>query len=262
MTQRFSQNGWPAYATTEHFTRFTAAGQGWWAANADVAVLFTEFIDRFVREVEPIAGKVLDDWSYANRLVRGSTSVVSNHGSATAIDLNALKHPRGVHNTFSPTEQRTMHRIRDSITDDAGRPVLRLGMDFTSTVDDMHVEVDANAARVKQAADKIRKREVQDMAVTPLSDADVVKVAKQVWALSQPLGGDPPQTPGGLLLTISKRVSEANLEARAKEGVEPLVEALRADLTEIRDQGESTNEQLGNLAVKVDQILAALAPPQ
>ena len=54
MAQRFSQNGWPAYANTSHFTRFTAAGQGWWAANADVAVVFTEFIERFDKEVEEI----------------------------------------------------------------------------------------------------------------------------------------------------------------------------------------------------------------
>lgn len=84
MAQRFSQNGWLAQPTTEHFTRFTAGGNGWWAANDDVAVVFGEFIRRFVAEVEPIAGPVLDDWSYANRLVRGSATVVSNHGSATA----------------------------------------------------------------------------------------------------------------------------------------------------------------------------------
>jgi hypothetical protein len=159
LAQRFSQNGWPAYATTSHFTRFTAAGQKWWAANDDVAVVFKEFIERFDREVEEITQSTLDDWSYANRLVRGSTSVVSNHGSATAIDLNALKHGRGVHNTFSSAKQATMHRIRNAITDNSGRPVLRLGMDFKTTVDDMHVEIDANAARVKQAANKIRARD-------------------------------------------------------------------------------------------------------
>jgi len=194
MTQRFSQNGWPAYATTEYYARFTAAGQGWWAANADVAVVFTEFIGRFVREVEPISGKVLDDWSYANRLVRGSTSVVSNHGSATAIDLNALKHPRGVPNTFSPAEQRTMHRIRDAITDDAGRPVLRLGMDYTSTVDDMHVEIDANAARVRQAANKIRAlNQEDDVSFSDqhkLTEADVAAFASNALKVGQPISYD------------------------------------------------------------------------
>jgi hypothetical protein len=160
MAQRFSQNGWPAYPTTERYTRFNAGGQGWWAANPDVAVVFTEFIERFDAEVEELTQKVLDDWSYANRLVRGSATVVSNHGSATAIDLNALKHPRGVKNTFTKSQQNTMHSIKNSITDDNGLTVLTLGMDYTITVDDMHVEVrkGVTAAQMRQAADKIRRR--------------------------------------------------------------------------------------------------------
>ena len=162
MAQRYSQNGWPAYATTSRFTRFTAAGQGWWAANADVAVVFKEFINRFDKEVEEITQRTLDDWSYANRLVRGSSSVVSNHGSATAIDINALKHPRGVRNTFSRAKAAKVRRIKNAITDNSGNPVLRLGMDYSSTVDDMHVEINASAARVKQAANKIRKKKKED----------------------------------------------------------------------------------------------------
>ena len=176
MAQRFSQNGWPAYANTSHFTRFTAAGQGWWAANADVAVVFTEFIERFDKEVEEITQTTLDDWSYANRLVRGSSSVVSNHGSATAIDINALKHPRGVHNTFSTAKAAKVRQIKNAITDDAGKPVLRLGMDYTTTVDDMHVEINVNAARVKQAANKIRKQKEDDVSFADkhkLTDADI-----------------------------------------------------------------------------------------
>lgn len=163
-----SQNGWPAYATTEHFTRSSACGFAFWSANAHVAVVFGEFIHRFDLEVEELTQPTLDDWSWANRLVRGSTDVVSNHGSATAIDLNALKHPRGVHNTFSAAQQKTMHRIRDDITDNNGRPVLRLGMDYTTTVDDMHIEINATPAQVKQAADKIRTRaqEEQDVQLT------------------------------------------------------------------------------------------------
>jgi hypothetical protein len=159
MAQRFSQNGWPAYANTSHFTRFTAADQGWWAANPDVAVVFREFIERFDAEVEEVTQSTLDDWSYANRLVRGSSSVVSNHGSATAIDINALKHPRGARNTFSGAKAARIRRIKNAITDNSGRPVLRLGMDFTTTVDDMHVEINANATQVKHAANKIRKQE-------------------------------------------------------------------------------------------------------
>lgn len=165
MTTRHSQNGWPAYADTSHYVRFTAAGQDWWAANADVAVVFKEFIERFDKEVEEITQSTLDDWSYANRLVRGSTSVVSNHGSATAIDLNALQHPRGVHKTFTPAKAKAVRRIKNEITDDSGVPVLRLGLDFTTTVDDMHVEINTGPRRVHEAAEKIRKRKEDDVKV-------------------------------------------------------------------------------------------------
>lgn len=160
MAQVFSQNGWPAYDNTSKFTRLTAAGQKWWVANADAAVVFGEFINRFDKEVEEITQATLDDWSYANRLVRGSTSVVSNHGSATAIDINALKHPRGKRGTFSAAKAVVVRRIKNSITDNAGRPVLRLGMDYKTTVDDMHIEIDVTpgSGRLKQAADKIRAR--------------------------------------------------------------------------------------------------------
>lgn len=158
MTQVFSQNGWPAYDTTAHFTRFTAGEQKWWAANDDVAVVFGEFVKEFVRRIEKIKGPILDDWSYANRLVRGSTKTVSNHGSATAIDLNSLQHPRGVPNTFSKAEQIIMRDIKNKITDNAGVSVLRLGMDYKTVVDDMHVEINASPAKVKQAANKIRAR--------------------------------------------------------------------------------------------------------
>lgn len=186
MTQRLSGNHWPAYADTSHYTRFAAAGHGWWAANDDVAVVFTEFIERFVREVEPIEGPVRDDWSYANRLVRGSTKTISNHGSATAIDLNALKHPRGARHTFSTNQRHTLRQIKNSLTDSHGVPVLRLGMDFTTVVDDMHVEINANAARVKQAANKIRKKnrhQEETMTAAPTAK----EIAAAVWAHARKL---------------------------------------------------------------------------
>jgi hypothetical protein len=66
-----------------------------------------------------------------------------------------------------------MRQIQSDITDNSGMPVLRLGMDYTTTVDDMHVEVNASAARVKQAADKIRNRNrIQE---------DELPTPKDVW---------------------------------------------------------------------------------
>lgn len=37
--------------------------------------------------------KVKDDWGYAHRLIRGSTTTLSNHSWGLAADLNATKNP-------------------------------------------------------------------------------------------------------------------------------------------------------------------------
>lgn len=161
---RVSQNGWPAKPDTSTFVRGTARCKGgdlkFWAANDDVAVVFKRYIERHDREVEDVVGPVLDDWSYANRLVRGSAVVVSNHGSATAIDLNALKYPLGTTN-MTTAKLSAMRAIRRAINDNSGRPVLRLGADYVGRKDQMHIEIDADPAKVKQAADRIRA-EVKD----------------------------------------------------------------------------------------------------
>lgn len=165
-----SQNGWPVRDSTDGLVRFAAGGREWWAANADVAVVFGELIRRYALEVEPIAVGKLDDWSWAKkRPVRGSTSVISNHSSATAVDLNALDHVRGVRGTFTGKQLAAGQAIRRDISDAAGLPVLAWGEQFTTTVDGMHWEIrnKVTAAQVKQAADKIRAaRQAKGLNVT------------------------------------------------------------------------------------------------
>lgn len=236
MAQRFSQNGWPAYATPQQggFVRFQCVGQGWWAANADVAVVFAEFIERFDREVEEITQKTLDDWTYANRLVRGSSSVVSNHGSATAADINALQHPRGRHDTFTIAKAAKVRAIKNSITDDSGEPVLGLGMDYRTVVDDMHVEVVANAARVKQAANKIRRAKEEDVTEAEL-EAAVVKV-----------------------LTTKKIVKNVPTAAQAKAGVKESTMTVVEALSNMEKQQDGDTDGDKTVVQKLDQILAAL----
>lgn len=138
-----SQNGWPAYPSTLGLTRGSACGFGFWAANKDVRFIFERWITWFDKNIEKIAGRVLDDWSYANRMVRGSSSVVSNHGSATAIDMNALAHGRGSRDTFTDEEQARIHAELKKY-----KGVLRWGGDFNTTVDDMHFEINADQEAV------------------------------------------------------------------------------------------------------------------
>jgi hypothetical protein len=146
-----SQNGWPVL-TPAQLTWFTAAGERFAAANADVASVAAYLITHFDAEVEPIAGKVLDDWSYAQRDIRGSTTTISNHASATAWDLNATKHPRGVKGTFSAAETAAVRSILGRIVDDNGNRIFRWGNDFvTAPIDSMHFEINATGAQVAQA---------------------------------------------------------------------------------------------------------------
>jgi hypothetical protein len=151
-----SQNGWPVYDTTAPYVRFTVEGRGFWAANADVAIVMKDYITWYHKNIESINLKVrespgYDDWSYNVRPVRGQTTGYSNHGSATAIDINATLHPRGVHGTYS-TAQR--NKIKAKIATYGG--VLRHGEFYTKTVDGMHVEINtSNKTTVAKLAAKI-----------------------------------------------------------------------------------------------------------
>lgn len=186
-----SENGWQILAR-EDLHWFTAAGQRFAAANTDVAVVAQHFITRFHVDIEPISGPVTDDWSYADRMVRGSTVTRSNHGSATAWDLNALKHPRGVRGTFTAMKAMKLRHLARSITDNSGDRVLRLGMDFQTVPDDMHVEICAGPRSVRQAAEKIRAaRKAQEDEV---KDSDIQDIARAVVKLLSNTANVPNQT--------------------------------------------------------------------
>jgi hypothetical protein len=156
-----SQNGWPVLDRSD-LTWFSAAGEKFAAANADVAYLAKYLIIRFNDEVEPIVGSVLDDWSYADRPVTGSTTTISNHASATAWDLNALKHPRGVKGTFSAAKIAAVRKILAKVVDNSGHKVFRWGNDYVSSpIDSMHFEINVTAAQAAQARVKLEAVEME-----------------------------------------------------------------------------------------------------
>ena len=90
-----SYNGWEGIPNTSD-PRLTVIepvpGRKFRLRKGDVATVFDWLIKRYDAEVEDIQAGQLDDWSYAYRAVRESTSL-SNHASGTAVDLNSLKHP-------------------------------------------------------------------------------------------------------------------------------------------------------------------------
>lgn len=133
----------------------------------DVATVLTYVAARFHQEVERLDLPVKEDpgrdeWGWAWRPVRGQSKGFSNHASATSLDLNATRHPRGVRDTFSAKQIRAVRKILASTFDSrVGRNVVRWGEDYTTTVDGMHFEINADADAVARVAKRIRAKQAE-----------------------------------------------------------------------------------------------------
>lgn len=148
-----SQNGWPANDRSL-VIQWTIPGTVR-KINLELGeggFLLTHFAAWFDKNVEDIEANQLDDWGYAERLVRGSAADLSNHASGTAVDLNAVKHPLGSVNTFTVAQR---NAIRAKLLEYEG--CIRWGGDYVGRKDEMHFEINATAAKCKLVADKIRR---------------------------------------------------------------------------------------------------------
>lgn len=105
----------------------------------------------FHEKIERLDLGVWDEWGWAYRDVRGAT-VLSNHASATAADLNATRHPLGVPTaqTFTPGQ---MKKIRRKLRWWGG--VLRWGGDYANRPDAMHFELDKPLAAAERLARRL-----------------------------------------------------------------------------------------------------------
>lgn len=142
-----SQNGWVVRTSSSGL-----APLSWITGRVlpgDVFTIFDFLCKKFNATVEPIRRD--QSWGWAYRVVRGGSDL-SNHASATAIDLNAPSHPLGRRGTFSPDQNRAIQRILNDL--DA---VVRWGGDYPGRPDEMHFEINASAQRVAAVADRIRK---------------------------------------------------------------------------------------------------------
>lgn len=153
----FSQNGWSANDRTliasysvPGTTRKFAVRKG------DVSVVLIDVAAWIHANIEPIDTGTFDDWGYAERVVRGSQSVVSNHASGTAIDINALQHVMGVRGSWGANAAKIRARLKSY------DGVIRWGEDYTGRPDGMHFEVNAGSAAVAKVANKIRHGELGD----------------------------------------------------------------------------------------------------
>lgn len=170
-----SQNGWPVdpprHARLVPGTadvRVTVAD----GPAGDVLMYVLSQVDKRVEDLDLDSTRgELDDWGYASRPIRGDT-VISNHASATAVDVNATRHPLGDRGTFSAAQVAEIHRILAEV----GEGVVRWGGDYAGRVDEMHFEIDANQAAVTAAAARLASREDDDM-----SAEDARQIKAMMW---------------------------------------------------------------------------------
>lgn len=120
--------------------------------SGDAGYLLVHFAAWFHKNIEPIDKGIFDDWGYAERPIRGSSTTLSNHASGTAIDLNATKHPLGVRGTFTSSKAK---KIRAKLREYDG--TIRWGGDYTNRPDEMHFEIVGSEERVARVADRLRQ---------------------------------------------------------------------------------------------------------
>lgn len=181
-----SQNGWPASADraeidVQPFAVDSVSFPGGVRAGSVAAVL-GHVAREFHARVEPLTEGWC--WGHNYRPVPGS-SVVSNHGSGTAIDVNAPRHPLGESGTFSAPQKRAIRAILKQVGG-----VVRWGGDYTGRKDEMHFEIDADQAAVDRVAATLTNQEDEDMSA--LTDT-VVDLGYRLWDWLQ---GNEKQTGG------------------------------------------------------------------
>ena len=147
-----SQNGW-AVLQPSQTRKWVIPGTGrHLVLNPDHAGFVLAHTALWYHErIERLDTGVWDEWGYAVRPIGGS-SVISNHASGTAADLNATRHPRDVPTarTFTAAQIRRIHRRLRWLR------VLRWGGDYTARPDAMHWEINASAAAVARRAAVLR----------------------------------------------------------------------------------------------------------
>lgn len=180
-----SQNGWPVIdkSSSPHLTKIPKI-IGKVRKDGGVAEIFTDLIDWFDTYVEDV-DKGRDDWGWAHRPIRGKTKGFSNHASGCAIDLNAMLHPRGAVNTFTPAQR---NAIRKRLSEKY-KGVIRWGGDYNQAIskrDDMHFEIDASATRIKQVLESLGKEVDKPVNVKPKPDRPKPTTPpKTVWQNSK-----------------------------------------------------------------------------
>lgn len=136
-----SQNGWPALSSDSNklYTWNIPTRKGVVRVrmrNGSAGFLLAFLISWFASVIEPVLGKVLDDWGFAYRPIRDASDL-SNHASGTAADINSAKHVLGRRGTFAAWQVRRIHRFLLRRM----KGCIRWGGDYQRRADEMHFEI-------------------------------------------------------------------------------------------------------------------------
>lgn len=114
--------------------------------NGDVATVLFYVAEQLHKRVEPaVAGTC---WGYHYRPNVNNPDQISCHGSATAFDYNAPKHPNGAKNTFTKAQYAEIDKILAEVSN-----VVRQLRGY----DEMHFEICADARAVNRVATLLRQ---------------------------------------------------------------------------------------------------------
>jgi hypothetical protein len=144
-----SQNGWPANdvsrTTSYKIAGTTRALRLVKGPAGELLARLAAWIDANVEVMDKEA--VLDDWGYAERPIRGSTTTLSNHASGTAFDFNATQHPLGTRGNWSTAEKNKINALLKSLGN-----VVRWGENYSGRKDPMHFEINVRPTAAGMAA--------------------------------------------------------------------------------------------------------------
>lgn len=160
-----SQNGWPVYERGNHDDLVAIPKIIGRVREGDVSWIFANFVDRFDRSVEDVdAGR--DEWGWAARPVRGYSTIISNHASGTAIDINAVQHGIGLEGTFSAKQEKAIRTLLKRY-----KGAIRWGGDYDDRKDEMHFEINVSQARLAQIVKELRNPKPVIPAKAPAKEA-------------------------------------------------------------------------------------------
>lgn len=146
-----SQNGWPVLtaASKELYVWVIPTKAGTVhlkLRNGSAGFLLALWAMWYANHIEALVGKVLDDWGWAYRPIRGQSTGYSNHASGTAADLNATKHPLGRVGTLVNSVKLHL-RLKAHF-----RGVIRAGADYHGRKDEMHYEINVSLSVAEKRA--------------------------------------------------------------------------------------------------------------